>query len=351
MNLLSITLVVLAGTITYLGIDLFRRLSLKKQWLDVPNQRSSHKEPTPRGAGLVVVPTCLVGYYVATIMTGTNVSWAYIVGAVMIAGISWLDDLYSIAFFWRLSIHVLAALLLIGTEGYWSEVNVGPGISFSLGWLGIFVTTLWVVWVINAYNFMDGIDGIAGVQGLVASAAWALIAFRSSNGIYVFLLIVFASQLAFIFHNWSPAKVFIGDVGSAYLGFTYAVMPLLIGKGSTANTGLLPVAAVLILWPFVFDTVLTMVRRASRGEMIWRAHREHLYQRLVIAGFSHSVVSAIYGLFAVITSAAAVLIVNGQLGNLLFAVYGSLALLSVLLVVAVGSARSHRQPYEVSNDA
>src|SRR5262249_43741718 len=155
-------------------------------------------------------------------------------------------------------------------------------------------------WVINAYNFMDGIDGIAGVQAVVAASSWVIIASQSGAGVFFFLfLILFGSSFGFLFHNWSPARIFMGDVGSAFLGFTFAAAPLLVSRESTFQASLLPISGVLILWPFLFDTVLTMVRRFIRRERIWIAHRDHLYQSLIIAGYKHSRVSIVYGFLAI----------------------------------------------------
>lgn len=326
MSLNFILIMFASALLTYFGIAVFRKLSLNKEWLDVPNQRSSHDSPTPRGAGLIVVPLCLIGYVLATWVSGSDFSWGYFLGALLVALVSWLDDLYSISFGWRLMTHVLAACLVLYSEGYWTAVSIGDGRTVFLGSAGAIITAAWIIWVINAYNFMDGIDGIAGVQGLVASAAWAAIAAKEGNGIYLFALIVFSSLVGFILHNWHPAKVFIGDVGSAFLGFTFATFPLLVSRSGFAGSELLPVVAVLVLWPFIFDTILTMVRRAFRREMIWQAHREHLYQRLNIAGRSHSLISILYGVFAIATSSAAILLLWTP---------GKIALASVMTTFAV----------------
>jgi Fuc2NAc and GlcNAc transferase len=334
---LILLIICASGVLTYVGVELFRRHSLERQWLDVPNERSSHERPTPRGAGIVVVPVCLLGYVLTVLLTGIHFSWGYFLGAILVAFVSWLDDLYSLAFGWRLSAHILAALLVIYSEGSWNLISLGNGFTFSLLWAAPFVTILWIVWVVNAYNFMDGIDGIAGVQGMAASAAWTAICVGMGNGTYLFSLIVFSAVAAFVFHNWHPAKVFIGDVGSAFLGFTFAAMPLMAAKEIPSKADLFPVASILILWPFVFDTALTLCRRLLRRELIWQAHREHLYQRLVIAGFSHSKVAMIYGIFAVATSSAALLVVSGS-GNYNLVIMGIVLILSAFLVFIVSKA-------------
>lgn len=339
-----------SAVLTYIGIELFRIQSLKRQWLDMPNPRSSHDRPTPRGAGIVVVPVCLLGYLLTFVLTGIHFSWGYFFGAALVAFVSWLDDLYSLAIRWRLSAHFLAALLIIFSEGTWNMFAFGNGTTFSLAWAAPFVTILWIVWVINAYNFMDGIDGIAGVQGLAASAAWAAICADGGNGTYLFALIIFSTVAAFVFHNWHPAKVFIGDVGSAFLGFTFAAMPLLVSKELPLKADLFPLASILILWPFVFDTLLTLVRRLMRRELIWKAHREHLYQRLVIAGFSHPRVAVIYGVFAAVTSSAALLLVRDS-GSFVLVIIGLVIVISAFFTFMVSRKFSSTTSFDTSHGA
>lgn len=348
MYILIILVIIAIGSLTYIGIAIFRQYSLSRNWLDIPNQRSSHDRPIPRGAGLIVAPLCLIGYLLAIQLTGNRFSWGYFLGAILVALVSWIDDLHNISFVWRLPMHLLAAILVLSSEGYWSAFSIGDG-SYPLSSVGPAITLLWVVWVINAYNFMDGIDGIAGLQGLTAAAAWALIAVQLENGIFLYSLIIFSSLTAFIFHNWHPAKVFIGDVGSAFLGFTFASMPLMIAREVPTKTDILPIVSILILWPFIFDTVVTLIRRSLRGEMIWQAHRKHLYQLLIISNLSQSTVAILYGVFAVLTSIAAVLLIN-ELVNPIFLV-GLVAVISGFFAIAVAGmyqirSRADETPHE-----
>jgi UDP-N-acetylmuramyl pentapeptide phosphotransferase/UDP-N-acetylglucosamine-1-phosphate transferase len=179
-------------------------------------------------------------------------------------------------------------------------------VTLELGAAGAVVTFVWIVWLINAYNFMDGIDGIAGVQAVTAAAGWMAIAWFTGSGIAFWLAggILF-STLGFLVHNWPPATIFMGDVGSAYLGFSFAVMPLLATIGDSSDV-LLPVAAGLLVWFFIFDTVVTMVRRVLRRDKVWRAHREHFYQRLVRSGWPHAKVSLLYGILALAATVSVV---------------------------------------------
>ncbi len=148
----------------------------------------------------------------------------------------------------------------------------------------------------NAYNFMDGIDGLAGLQAVTAGAGWSLVGLFAQNPTLEFYGAVLAcSSLGFLIHNWQPAKVFMGDVGSAFLGYSFAVLPVLAWRRETAGDGKWILTGIALLWVFVFDTIYTLFRRALRAEKLWLPHRTHIYQQLVVAGFSHRAVSVFYG--------------------------------------------------------
>jgi UDP-N-acetylmuramyl pentapeptide phosphotransferase/UDP-N-acetylglucosamine-1-phosphate transferase len=160
---------------------------------------------------------------------------------------------------------------------------------------------LWIVWLTNAYNFMDGIDGIAATQTITAGIAWFLLGYKFDIPVASFFgLILAVTNAGFLLHNWSPAKIFMGDVGSAFLGFTFAFLPLSACKESTQNSKYFCLIGLLFVFPFIFDTIFTISRRLMNGEKVWRAHRSHLYQRLVIRGYSHQFVTILYGIISLI---------------------------------------------------
>jgi Fuc2NAc and GlcNAc transferase len=286
-----------AFILTYFGVRLFRSWSLKKGILDVPNERSSHTTPTPRGGGLILVIVALTFYGLISFQHPASFSWGYLAGAILISIVSWLDDIYSVSIVWRLLTHALAAVCLIIDKGYWGDLLLPDSkAAIGLGIGGAFVTFFWIVWLINAYNFMDGIDGIAGIQAAVAGLGWLGIGWWCDvPDVALFGGVILFSSVGFLLHNWHPARIFMGDVGSAFLGFTFAAMPLLARSSNTKPLALLPLAAIVFVWFFLFDSIVTFVRRAFRGERVWIAHREHLYQRLVSSGLSHGFVSALYG--------------------------------------------------------
>mgnify|MGYP001348956244 CR=1 FL=1 len=321
---------------TYFGVEAFRHWSLRAGLLDVPNDRSSHGSPIPRGSGLVIALVSLLLYSVTSNILTHNFKWHYVVAAGLVASISWLDDLYSVPFALRLLVHSVAAAMLIWGVGFFKAIYLpGFGITFEAGNFGAVIAFLWIVWMINAYNFMDGIDGIAGSQAILAGISWLLLGYISGyTSVYFAGGIVAFSCLGFLIHNWSPAKVFMGDVGSAFLGFTFAALPLMAAEEKPADSPILLFAAIMFVWFFLFDSIFTIFRRATRGERVWTAHREHLYQRVTMSGHSHSYVTLLYAGF---TSIVVLGFFTGMIfrGNWEFlAVFTSLLLSFALILYA-----------------
>ena len=295
--MLELTIFLLTLLTSHAGIVIYRCWSERKGILDVPNVRSSHTTPTPRGGGIVIAGVCLAGYFLVEYLSGSRVSWGYIVGSLLIVGISWLDDLRSISALARLLCHTAAALLIIADAGpiRLFEVPLVSGV-VTFGVIAPILTTVWIVWLVNAYNFMDGIDGIAGSQALIAGIGWTFAAFfADAIGVYYFGLIIAAASLGFLLHNWQPAKIFMGDTGSAFLGFTFAALPIIAAAEKPVYSARFALISVIFVWFFLFDSVFTLISRILKGRQVWIPHREHLYQRLIQAGKSHAFVASIYG--------------------------------------------------------
>ena len=285
---------------TCIGVKIFRRWCLRRGIVAVPNERSLHRTPVPQGGGLVIVTVCLAFYAIYINFLWSTFSWGYFLGAILIAIVSWLDDLYAISFIWRFLVHSLAALLVICTLGYFQDINYLFGSSISIGFWEAIATFFWIVWMTNAYNFMDGADGLAGVQSVTAGIGWlsvGLILGVDGTGFTGGLLAF--TGLGFLTQNWQPAKIFMGDVGSAFFGFSFAVLPLMaIKENSELNQGHLQIVAIVLVWLFLWDTILTLFRRLVRGEKVWLAHRGHIYQRYIVEGFSHRYVAGLYGILS-----------------------------------------------------
>ncbi|HEY5159212.1 MAG TPA: glycosyltransferase family 4 protein [Anaerolineales bacterium] len=262
--------------------------------MDIPNPRSLHTRPVPRGGGLAIVVISLIGLIIIWILRPAwpwSTLFAYVSGATLIAFVSWLDDLRSLPNRVRFAVHSLSAVIVILGIGYWSKIYLPLLGTINLGWLGLAITFLWLVGLTNAYNFMDGIDGIASGQAVVAGLGWTILGWMDNQPLVVVLgLLLAASSLGFLGHNWYPARIFMGDVGSAFLGYTFAVLPVVAGQHDPRFA----LVGVLLVWPFVFDTAFTFLRRLLNRENVFTAHRSHLYQRLEITGISHKNVASLY---------------------------------------------------------
>jgi UDP-GlcNAc:undecaprenyl-phosphate GlcNAc-1-phosphate transferase len=185
---------------------------------------------------------------------------------------------------------VVAAISIWGL-GYFKVVTIPMLGELQLGAIGIVITFLWIIGLTNAYNFMDGIDGLAGGVALSAGIGWMWLASNINNPfVFWIALAITASGLGFLGHNWSPAKIFMGDVGSTFLGYSFAVLPLI----SSDQGGDALLLGTLLMWTIIMDAGVTFIGRLIKRENIFAPHRSHLYQRLVMAGYRHETVSSLY---------------------------------------------------------
>ena len=281
----------LLAFISFMGVYLIRRYAERRQIMDHPNERSSHSMPTPRGGGLAIVLIVMGAGGWSASEAGLDRSLVYLISGAVIAWLGWRDDVHSLSPRVRFTVQGLVAAVSIYGLGYFKFVTIPLFGELYLGWVGILITFLWIVGLTNAYNFMDGIDGIAGGVALAAALGWMMLAFNMQNGFVFWVsLAVAAGSLGFLFHNWSPAKIFMGDVASTFLGYTFAVLPLL----SADQGGDALMLGTLLMWTFIMDAGVTFIRRALKREQLFSAHRTHLYQRLVIGGYKHATISVLY---------------------------------------------------------
>lgn len=297
-----------AGGVSWALTGAVRRWMLSRGRLDVPNERSSHVVPTPRGGGLAVALVVLAGIGAGTLLglVPPRVGIALLGGALMVGTIGWLDDCYSLSARPRLLVHVAAALWTLAWLGGFPRLSVGTG-SLTLGVAGWVVAALGIVWAVNFYNFMDGIDGIAGVEAVTVGLGGGLLLLHAgAGGLASIAFLVAAASTGFLLWNWAPARIFMGDVGSGVLGYLFAALAI-----ASENAGAVPMLAwLLLLGVFVVDATLTLARRALQGEAVFNAHSTHAYQRAVQAGLSHARVSTLVLLLNVGMVGLAVLVVR-----------------------------------------
>jgi Fuc2NAc and GlcNAc transferase len=253
-----------------------RRYALRRNLLDRPNARSSHTVPTPRGGGVAVVLAFTAGLLVSGATLSTSVIMALLPSGCGIALVGLIDDHGHVPARWRLLAHFIFSTWIL----YWIGVPKleWMGVPLDIGGIGFMLATLYLVWMLNLYNFMDGIDGIAGIEavtvGLGGTLVYWAVAFPISGDGSVPLIIA-ASAVGFLVWNFPPAKIFMGDVGSGFLG-------LIIGAVSLQAAVLRPVLLwswLVLLGVFIVDATVTLIHRLLRGERVYDAHRSHAYQR------------------------------------------------------------------------
>ncbi len=259
--------------------------------LDYPNSRSLHTDPVPRVGGVGL----LFGVVSAWLVFSANLPVFVWLGVSVLAGVSIVDDIWEVPVGYRLTVHLFVVLgsciwLLLDTQG----------------WLYVIFSTLIVVWISNLFNFMDGSDGLAGGMILIGFGCYGLVAILSGDtGFALVNFSIAGASLGFLFHNFYPARVFLGDVGAVPLGYLAAVMGLLGWINGLWSLWV----PLLIFSPFIADATVTLLKRLLRGEKIWLAHCEHYYQRMVRSGLGHKR-TALFGYSLMLVSGASAIWVN-----------------------------------------
>ena len=286
-TLLFVVLVVASAVITRQLIVNSHRFSQ----MDIPNERSSHKTPTPRGGGIAFVATSLVGFLLLLLNNALNESelFALCCAAVIVAIAGHLDDRQKISGATvRLVLHAISAIILIVGVGIPSELTLFDRI-VNTGIVGSILGVIYLVWLLNLFNFMDGTDGIAASEAIFVVLAGAFLNYHvlADANHSAAAVILSASTFGFILYNWSPAKIFMGDVGSGYLGIVIGGLSLI---AANQDPDLLWVW-IILLAVFVSDATVTLIRRLLRKQKPHVAHRSHAYQHLAIRFNSHAKVA------------------------------------------------------------
>ena len=271
----------LAAWLTHRFSDPRSRLYL----LDHPNERSLHSTPTPRSGGVALGLGALTAAVLYAGFHPLSGEWWWIGGAAAtVGGVSFLDDRWSLPVVVRLVVHIAAAAALVAA-GLGLERLVLPGLAWALpASVGAVVSVLFVVWMVNLYNFMDGMDGFAGGMAVFGFGSYAILGWMAgAEGFGAINLFIAAAAAGFLIFNFPPARVFMGDAGSASLGFLAGALALWADR-----EGYFPLwVAVLVFSPFVVDATVTLGRRLLCREKVWQAHKDHAYQRLVELGWGH----------------------------------------------------------------
>ena len=269
-----------------LATGMLRQYSIRHSLLDIPNERSSHSTPTPRGGGLaIVLPvlTCTVLLYYLGLLP-VSIVVAFVGGGILVSLTGWLDDHYDIPEIWKAICYVTAATWAV----YWLDgmaaLKIGDAV-ITLNFAGGILAILACAWLINLYNFMDGTDALAALQAICTGAfSGFLLMTMGRQDLAIICFVITTASIGFLYWNWPPAKIFMGDVGSCFIGFSFGVLAISGEKG-----GVLPALVWFILLSvFICDATLTLFLRILKKEKWYSAHRSHAYQRLVQMGASHA---------------------------------------------------------------
>ncbi|HAF28019.1 MAG TPA: glycosyl transferase [Bacteroidales bacterium] len=274
---MKIILVCLIGILSFILTYVIRIITLKYKIVDIPNDRSSHKLPTPRGGGLAIVISWYMGisilFYFKLIELGLFLA---LLSGSIIAVVSLIDDIIKVKAIIRLFIHFIAVIIAFHFLGELRPL-IMPNLEINYYIFIYPLAIVGMVWFVNLFNFMDGLDGFASTEAIIL----AIVMFAYSGNIINLLLI--ASIVGFLYWNWPKAKIFLGDVGSTQLGFILVVLGIYFHntfKFSILNW-------IMLSSPFWFDATYTLFRRWRNNEKLSHAHKKHVYQRIVQAGFSH----------------------------------------------------------------
>lgn len=315
---------------------LLTRVMIRVNLVDEPNHRSSHDRPTPKSGGVAIALSYALGAFVLftqsdAIRIGTQAFAVHLGLALILLAAGLVDDLRELKPLTKLAIQIVVATGFALSVASIDRVDLPFAGPVTLGAAGIPLTVLWIVAVMNLVNFMDGINGLVSGTTMIAAALLALVTVLvDAPFVHFGALVLLAATGGFFVFNFPGGRIFLGDTGSMFLAYMLATLAII---GATAEGGRISLYVVpILISPLLFDAVLTIIVRARRGEKLWVAHRDHLYQQLVRAGLSHAKVSALYFGLALIACAAAWLTQTGAPG---VGLYALLALMPIYATFAL----------------
>jgi UDP-N-acetylmuramyl pentapeptide phosphotransferase/UDP-N-acetylglucosamine-1-phosphate transferase len=294
----------LAFLVSLLGCEVLRALAVRRALFDRPNERSLHSVPTPRLGGLAVAGAALL-VLIPSLGRAAGETRALIATSAVVAGLGLIDDLRPLPARLRLIVQLAVSAVFAQAIGPIALV-VLPDVTLAVpAVVASAVVVVWMTGALNIYNFMDGMDGLAGSQAVIAGIASAVLVAGGGRGgqpgeLALVAAVIAGASAGFVMHNFPPARIFMGDAGSTFVGFAFAGLAVL-----GMQRGVAWAATALPLSPFLLDGSFTLVRRALRREPIWTAHRSHLYQRAVQTGLGHRDVLLVYAGWMAIALAGA----------------------------------------------
>ncbi|WP_447793403.1 MraY family glycosyltransferase [Pseudomonas farris] len=255
---------------------ILRRYALAKSLIDIPNARSSHTVPTPRGGGVAIVVAFSLALPVvmALGLLSLPALIALVGSGLLVATIGFADDHGHIAARWRLLGHFISAAWALFWLNGLPPISIF-GLAIDLGWFGNVLAVIYLVWMLNLYNFMDGIDGLAGAESICVCLGGCLVYWFGGYAELIWAPLILAGAVAgFLYWNFPPAKIFMGDAGSGFLGIILGVLVL---QAAWVEPELMW-SWLILLGVFIVDATWTLIRRLVRGDKVHQAHRSHAYQ-------------------------------------------------------------------------
>ncbi|MBF0572145.1 MAG: undecaprenyl/decaprenyl-phosphate alpha-N-acetylglucosaminyl 1-phosphate transferase [Desulfamplus sp.] len=322
--LLAIILFFISAAITLL---LVKQIKI----FDIPNERSSHSKPTPTIGGVAIVFTFFLGMIILYFFADTKmVTERYFIGftfsSLLIAAMSFYDDFKCKPFYIKLITHIIAIIVVISFGIIIDKIDFPFDFFYlnykSLGAASYLITFCWILGMTNAYNFMDGLNGMAGGNAVIAAIFFCIIALdQGSNFTYMVSYTIAAGVAGFLIFNFPKGKIFMGDVGSTFLGFAFATLSIIASLYDNAHTSLLIIP--LLFFHFIYDTFFTFVRRLLNRDNVFQAHRTHLYQLFNRLGYTHFAVTSFYCIVAIVQGCGALWLIkiNGVHRLLVFIPY------------------------------
>ncbi len=276
--------------------------------LDIPNGRSSHSKPTPTIGGLAIVITfflsmAILYFFANTTMITERYFTGFTFSSLLIAGMSFYDDLKCKPFYIKLATQIIAVIVVMSFGIIIHQINFPYNFLWfnynSPGTASYVITFCWILGMTNTYNFMDGLNGMAGGNAVIAAIFFCIISLdRGSNFTYMVSYTIAAGVLGFLIFNFPMGKLFMGDIGSTFLGFSFATLAIIASLYDKAHTSLLIIP--LLFFHFIYDTFFTFMRRMLNRENVFQPHRTHLYQLFNRLGYKHSTVTIFYCAVAIL---------------------------------------------------
>nr|MEE4269394.1 hypothetical protein [Candidatus Krumholzibacteria bacterium] len=357
----------IGAIISNLGVTpwVIRQL-LRRSIMDIPNQRSSHDTPVPRGAGIMIILTWLLGMILVEGMAIYNPAGFFIagpdgfviggtIGMVLLAAVGLIDDRHNLNPFIKLLVQIVAALQVLWlarlpVESFGLPFLEEPGLG-TLGWV---LALIWLVGFTNIFNFMDGINGLAFSQLIFGGVALSIMGVMIDDfELAVSGALAAGAAVGLLKYNFPQAQVFMGDVGSLPAGFLLGLMALRAAFGPDSQGQIPFMAPVLALWPFLFDGGYTLLNRVYHRRNPFQAHRSHLYQRQLFAGQTHGEITVFYGISMLVCGLFSLMLPGWSDTYQVVALAGLVLLSVVFLIRTVTRVRASQTvvaPLDAEND-